>query len=329
MIERPPPPARIPDEDEVVGWIQELSNWGRWGPDDGLGTLNFIGDAKRLEAAQLVSEGICLSLGADIVQGEVADPGLPGPQRYMLGTGLGLDQPADPGRVTRFPDRGSAFAIELFALVFHGKSITHLDALSHGFWGDRMYNGLPASSVNEWGGATRNDVTTACDGIVSRGVLLDAPAAFGRDWLDPDEPVFPADLEAMEQAAEVRLGTGDILLLRTGTTRYRRERRDTWGVHTGHAGYHATCLPWFAERQLAAVGMDAAQDVMPSGYPGLTMPIHTVGLVGMGLWLIDNCDLERLSATCAELGRWSFQFVLAPLRITGGTGSPANPLALL
>jgi kynurenine formamidase len=318
----------IPSEEELLSWFEQLSNWGRWGGADSLGTLNYISPSKRVASAALVREGVTVSLAADIVAGAPADPGVPGPQRFMLGTGLGLAGPDEPGRPTRFPP-SSAFAMEYFGLVFHGNSITHIDALSHAFYRDQMYNGTPASVVNDWQGATVGDVRSLGGGIVSRGVLLDIAAVWGRDWLEPGEAVHPEHLEEAERAAGVTLEEGDVLLCRTGERRHRAERPREWEPNAGRPGYHASCLRWFAERKLAAVGSDVIQDVLPSGYPQLVMPVHTVGLVALGLWLIDNCDLEQLAATCSALERWSFQFVLSPLRIAGATGSPANPLAIL
>ena len=166
------------------------------------------------------------------------------------------------------------------------------------------------------------------DGIVGRGVLLDIPRLRGKSWLEPDEAVFPEDLEAAGQACGVEVGTGDILLCRFGMI----ARRDALGpskeVFAHRPGLHAACAPWLHRRQVAALGSDTAQDLFPSGYPSLRAPLHQVGIVAMGLSLIDNCDLEALAATCERLGRWEFMLTLGPLRIENGTGSPVNPLAI-
>ena len=190
-----------------------------------------------------------------------------------------------------------------------------------------MYNGLDSALVTDWLGATRLDVRDLRQGIVTRGVVLDVARARGRVF-EPGEPVMPTDLEAAEVMAGLRVEAGDVLLLRTGDG----ERRTAdWKNYEPDVqpGYQAACLPWLHERGVAAIGSDVAQDVRPSGYGGeLTMPIHTVGIVAMGLWLIDNCNLEQVAETCAALARWEFQFVLGPLRREGATGSPANPLAV-
>jgi kynurenine formamidase len=312
----------VPDEDQVRSWFSALSNWGRWGPDDERGTLNHITPASRLAAARLVTEGEVVSCAWDIDTAPRRDHVFGAPQRFMLATGEGL---ADPERVGG-PVEGGGTA-EYLGLVFHGYAVTHLDGLCHMHWDGRFYNGVPASAVTVGQGATRLAVTAIPEGIATRGVLLDVAAARGRDWLEPGEGVLPADLDAAAAAQGVEVRPGDVVLLRTGYGRRLREQGPDDVRTVGRAGWHGACLPWLHERQVAAIGADTAQDVIPSGYATVRNPVHLVGIVAMGLWLIDNCDLEPLAATCRRLDRWAFQLTVAPLRITGGTGSPVNPLA--
>ena len=166
------------------------------------------------------------------------------------------------------------------------------------------------------------------NGIVGRGVLLDIPLVRDKDWLEPDEGVFPEDLEAAEALGGVSVGTGDILLCRFGAMARRMALGPSKEVFVRRSGLHASCAPWLHERQVAALGSDSAQDLFPSGYPALRAPLHQVGIVAMGLCLIDNCDLEALSATCRQLGRWEFLLSIGALRIENGTGSPVNPIAV-
>jgi len=319
----------LPSEAEVLSWFDRLSNWRRWGADDQLGTLNLITPGARRTAAALVVEGVTVSCAWDISTAPQVGDHFGSPQRHMLMTGEGL---ADEHRVVPpHPVPGvdmsrAAGAIEYFGCVFHGINITHIDALSHVFWDRKSYNGKPAELVNAMFGATNLAVTGLRDGILTRGVLIDVPALRGVDWLEPGDPVFPEDLEAAEKLEGVRVSTGDVLLLRTGYARQKRERGPV-PPQNGQAGWHAACLPWLHERGVAAIGCDTAQDVVPSGYSQVALPIHSVGIVAMGLCLLDACDLEALAATCATLHRWEFCFTVAPLRIEGGTGSPVNPLA--
>lgn len=312
-----------PSEDEVLSYFEKLSNWGRWGPEDDLGTLNLVTPAKRADAARLVRDGLTVSCGWDIDTRPQIDQAFGPPHRFMVGTGEGL---SDPDRVGG-PVRGGG-AAEYIGLVYHGYTVTHVDGLSHIFWDGKMYNGQPSARVSAALGATAHGITALSQGVATRGVLLDVTLSRGVDWLEPGDGVFPEDLEDAEGREGLRVTEGDVVLLRTGYARKKRERGPDDVAAIGRAGYHAACLPWLHARGVAMIGSDTAQDVIPSGYEFSRHPIHAVGIVAMGLWLIDNCDLEALAATCNRLGRWEFQFVLAPLRVVGGTGSPVNPLAV-
>jgi kynurenine formamidase len=321
--------ANQPTEADVLRWFDSLSNWGRWGPEDQLGTLNHVSPELRRKAAALVVEGINVSCAWDISTAPQAGDQFGPPQRHMLMTGEGLADPhrvLPPHPVSEVDMSRAAGAVEYFGCVFHGVNITHLDALSHIFWDRKSYNGQPAELVNAMLGATNLAVTGLKDGIFTRGILIDAPALRCVDWLEPGYAIRPEDLEAAETKQSVRVSTGDIVLLRTGYARRKRERGPI-PPQNGQAGWHAACLPWLFDRKVAAIGCDTAQDAVPSGYKQVALPIHMVGIVAMGLWLLDNCDLEALAATCARLNRWDFCFMVAPLRIEGGTGSPVNPIA--
>jgi len=306
----------VPSESEVLSWFEMLSNWGRFGDDDRFGTLNHVTAERRAAAARLIADGVAISCAWDIEPAPAADQSFGPPQRFMLSTGQGL--PASP----RFGG-----AAEYIGLVFHGYSVTHLDALSHYFWDGKMYGGRAASEVTSRGGAEALAMTDLPAGVATRGVLLDVARSRGVDWLEPGDGVFPADLDAACAAQRVAVGPGDALLLRTGYGRRKRERGPDRTAEVGRAGWHAACLPWLYERDVALIGCDTAQDVHPSGYPSMRSPVHAVGIVAMGLWLLDNCDLEALAEAAAERECWEFHFQLAPLRLAGATGSPVNPIA--
>ena len=315
-----------PSEEEVLGYFDSLSNWGRWGDDDELGTLNLVTPAKRIAACELVRVGKTVSCAWEIGGSPPADQPFGPPARFMLGTGQGL---ADTHRVTApwRPGDRSAGAMEHLGLAYHGHTVTHIDGLSHIFWDGKMYNGKPAELVTSMHGATHHAITALHEGVITRGVLLDVAKARGVDWLDPGEAVYPEDLEACETDGGMRVEEGDVVLLRTGYGRKVRDRGPDDVARGGRAGWHAASLPWLYERGVAAIACDTAQDAQPSGYKTVRSPIHAVGIVAMGMWLIDNCDLEELASTCDSLGRSEFLFTLAPLRWVGATGSPANPLA--
>ncbi len=320
--------ATIPSEAEVLGYFRTLSNWGRWGTDDLLGTLNLITPEKRVAASRLVQRGLTVSCSWDLDTTLQPDDVSGPPVRFMTMTGQGLrdDHRVLPDGILA-SDRQSG-VVEFLGLVYHGYRVTHIDALSHIFWDAKMYNGLPAELVTSNFGATRHAVTSIRDGIVTRGVLVDAAHGRGVDWLEPGEFVTPDEVDALVAGTGTEVGEGDAVLLRTGYGRRRLERGPDRVHEVGRAGWHASCLPWFHERGVAFIGADTAQDVFPSGYDAVRIPIHAVGITAMGLWLLDNCNLERLAAVCAELGTWEFEIVVAALPFVGASGSPVNPLAL-
>ena len=305
--------TQIPTEEQVIEWISSLSNWGRWGDDDESGTLNLITDAKRAQAARLVQEGITVTCSRLIVPEIAADVTTIPPLHYMVRAG-DTAPPVGPGSTADF-----------FGLSFHGLTVTHLDSLCHQIWDGKMYNGRPGSDVNSETKANSLDVDKAKNGIVTRGVLLDITKVRGKPWLEAGEGVFVEDLEAAEKAQGVRLEEGDALMLRLG---WYKRRLELGPPEAGRPGLHAETLPWLKERGIALVGGDASQDAEPSGYPNVGLPIHKIGIVGMGLWLLDAGDCEGLLEVCERLNRWEFMFIVAPLRFAKATGSPVNPLAM-
>lgn len=308
-----------------MNWFSSLSNWGRWGPTDERGTLNLVTSAVRKAAADLVVDGTSVSCSWDIEAGPLGET-----RRLMTSTGEGLrdlDRPDNPIINALYGPRMRS-AGEYLAISYHGLWVTHLDAPGHIFWDGQMYNGRPSSYVTASEGALSNSVTVARDGIFARGVLADVAQLRGVPWLNGGDEVYPEDIEAVERAHGFRVGPGDALFVRTGVDRKRRELGRWQTESVGSPGLQAACLPWLRDRGVALIGSDSACDVIPSGYDVVKMPIHAIGIAAMGLWLIDNCDLQALTETCAEKGRWEFFFTCAPLSVQGGTGSPVNPLAL-
>jgi kynurenine formamidase len=319
---------------EPLSYLESLSNWGRWGPDDQMGTLNLITPEHRVAAARLVTAGRTVSCARDLVTA-FGDPASSA-QLYWVVTGQGCNDEGMPP--TRFGADKVKSAVEFFGLVFHGPNVTHLDTSAHLFWEGRLYNDRPAGMTTSEFGALWCAVTEMREGIVGRGVLVDVPRALGRDTLEPGHAVTPEEIEQTAEAQGVSIGEGDVVLLRTGRWHETDDEPAAHGADEAvsddpahwHAmsGWHPACMAWLHERNVAMIGCDYAQDVMPTPWTELPGAVHVLGLVAMGLPLIDNCDLEDLAATCAELDRWEFQFVLAPLRIVGGSGSPVNPLAI-
>jgi kynurenine formamidase len=309
-----------PSEADVVRMIDTLSNWGRWGKDDELGTVNLITPAKRRQAARLVEDGVSVTCSRPISTEIAADTTFQ-PLRFMVDSGEGRDT-ASPQRILE--RRGAS---EFIGMVFHGYTITHVDTPAHYFWQGRIYNGRSCNLITSREGAQVESVDLLRDGVVSRGVLLDVAALRGR-WLGAGEGVMAEDLEAAEKAQDVQVEEGDILLVRTGYYARRLAEGPRNPIRDGSPAVHVAAAPWLRERGVALLGSDTHNDVSPLPYPGLGNALHIVALVAMGLWLIDNANLEELARACAARRRWAFMLTLAPLRLAAATGSPVNPIAL-
>jgi kynurenine formamidase len=304
-------PARL-SSSEVKGLFDKLSNWGRWGKDDERGALNFITDKKRAAAGRLVQAGEVVSMALPLATIPAVDN--PTPVTHLM-VQAGHDA----------VDSALPYSGDYFAIAPHGMANTHIDALCHVFWKGKMYNGFDAKEVGSHG-AKKCAITVARDGIVSRGVLIDIPRLKNVEWLEPGDRVFPEDLDAAEKHHGVRVEEGDVLMLRTGRAA-RRKAKGAWDAMQ-MPGLDASCLPWLHERRIAMLGCDAVSDVAPSGIDDILLPIHIGTLVIMGIHLIDNADLDAISAAAHRLKRYEFQFVLAPLILNRGTASPVNPLAI-
>lgn len=293
---------------DVDRWMTDLSNWGRWGKDDQIGSVNLITAAKRKEAASLVTEGVSVSLGHNAETGKAPDNPSPFIHK-MLSTGA-------------HPD--GQFVLDEYSVAFHGYAHTHMDALAHMAWQGKMYNGFPQTDVTDRG-AQELAVTGYKNGIFTRGILIDIPLLKGVPYLEPSTAIFPGDLDAWEKKIGTRIGSGDVVFIRTGRWA-RRAAKGPWDpAHI--AGLYASCAKWLKQRDVAMVGSDAATDVMPSGIPGVVQPMHQLLLVAMGTPIFDNCDLEAVADAAAKRNRWVFLLTASPLPVPGGTGSPLNPIA--
>ena len=294
--------------------FERVSNWGRWGPDDERGALNYLTPEKVAEAAGLVCSGRTVSLSRPL--DTEREPDNPEPADHHM-TLLGAKDHPD----------GLAFAKDYIGVDYHNDSHSHLDALCHVSYKGSLYNGRPADSVSATGAAVET-VEVLKDGLVGRGVVLDIPRTRNVDWLEPGESVLPADLDEAGRRQGVTVGEGDILLVRTGHAR-RIDELGPWDTASSKAGLHPTCAVFLAERRVAALGCDGNSDTAPSVSQAVGFPIHVLALVAMGVHLLDYLHLEEQARACEEAGRWEFLFVGAPLRIRGGTGSPLNPIAIL
>lgn len=302
-------PVERVDKATVDALMKELSNWGRWGKADQMGTVNLITPAKRKIAAALVKEGYSVSLSSDADTVKSVENSKPfGHQMTSTGT-----------------DAKPMFAMDTYTIDYHGLVLTHLDSLSHMFYGGKVYNGYSQTEINK-SGAQQLAVTAFKNGFVSRGILMDIPRLKGVKYLELSNPVYPADLDAWEKKAGIKVGSGDIVFIRTGRWA-RRAEKGQWNTEEAAAGMHVTCARWFHQRDVAIVGSDTHGELMPSPVADIPFPMHQLLLIAMGTPMFDNCDLEALSVAAASRKRWEFQLTASPLAVPHGTGSPINPIA--
>ena len=291
---------------QVDKWMTELSNWGRWGKADQIGTLNLITPQKRKQALSLVKEGLSVSLAHTIDKEKAADNPRP------LGQEMVLD--------------AAGHAMDLYSIWYHGSVITHIDALCHYSFEGKIFNGFERSAALFANGCPNNGIENQKAGIMTRGIIVDIPRMKNLPYLEPGTAIYPADLEAWEKYAGIKIGSGDALFLRTGRWA-RRTEKGAWNVAANAAGFHASVMPWLKQRDVALLGNDGVNDVQPSGIEGSPRPIHQLAIVAVGLPLIDVMDLEAAAETAARLKRWEFLVTGSAVPVLGGTGFPLNPIA--
>lgn len=290
--------------------MQSISNWGRWGEDDELGTLNTITPEKRTAAAKLVTAGVTVSMALEL--NKIKDD---------------LNQNPFEHTLTTSEFAGHQVAGDAYAVDYHGFAHSHMDGLPHFAHKGYFYNGVPYSAAKPDGAERLGIHNAGVHGVFTRGVLIDMPRFLGQEWMEPGHAITVADLKAWEKATGVTVTAGDVLLIRTG--RWAKIAAEgQWNFLEKAAGSHASIAPWLKDRNVAVIGSDGVSDVMPSGVEGLVNPLHELVLVALGMPNLDNLDLEAVAAEAARQDRATFLFVGAPLRVKGGTGSPLNPLAV-
>jgi kynurenine formamidase len=299
--------ARNLSEDELQAMFERCSNTGRWGADDELGTLNYITAQKRIAAAGLVKTGEVVSVGRDLLtQQTKTNP-----------------QPLDLHML--YSGRNGVSRTDFFSLASHGMTVTHMDALCHFSVDGRLYNGREVARTFSGSGAQWGSVYAQKNGIFTRGVLLDVAAARNVPWYLPDEYVTVADFEAAEARQKVRVQSGDAIFVRTGME--MMEAKEGEQDIYPRAGLHAECIEWMHKREVSVYGGDCIEK-LPYPSQRFTSAMHMIGLVSMGLPILDWPSLTQLSQTCERLRRWDYLLTTAPLRIPGATGAPVNPLCL-
>jgi kynurenine formamidase len=312
-----------------------VSNWGRWGPEDQIGTLNLIDGAARLRGVRAVRDGSSFPLGLPLSEAEGIQmgfvPGRVNPSRVMVCVNEPLSP--DPEWIASSED----------TVTLSMQCATHWDGLAHvsygsGPEGGRLYNGYPAASVTEEG-ATLLGIHRVRT-LVSRGVLLDVARARGREILEPGYPITPADLDAACELGGLSVQPGDVVLVRTGQTAHLAlpgrpglagadPVRDLVAYTWPTPGLTVATAEWFHAHDVAAVATDTlVLEVFPGESKDLYLPVHLLHLVEMGMTQGQNWFLDELADACAADGRYDFLLDATPLPFTRALGSPVNPVAI-
>jgi kynurenine formamidase len=312
-----------PDPGTVVAELAErLCNWDRWDPHDGLGALNLITAAKRLEASECIRSGEALSLGFELRPDLPQPPGSGRMNPQHLMTELPSDVPPDSDSPVSADD----------VLLMSVHAATHWDALSHFFHRGRMYGGISAAEVTTMG-ARLNDIVPVARRLVTRGVLADVARHRGVEVLPPGEGIGADELQDVLDSQGVEVRTGDTLLVRTGLLGATKAS-GRWSEFAqcgpdvpNTPGVAVDALPLLHELGVCAIAADNwAVEQLTGGPPNF--PVHEISLVYMGMILGENFELDALAAACAADGRYDFFFSGAPLPLRGGVGGPVNPMVV-
>ena len=283
------------------------TNWGRWGPEDERGTLNFITQQAQSRGLAAAATGQVVSLAHPITPVPLAAAPVPLTQAPM---------PTPVLQMMNYTGSPPSALTDVLVITTHHTAMTHIDALGHIPTGDRVYPGTPlAEAVG--GGTMRHGSTRAfASGILTRGALLDlAPGGS----LPSNHSITGADLEAAAKRAATTIESGDAIVVRGGWTVSENLGKPLPGMTLD-------AVQWMADREVSLYAGDIGD--RPPTHPGQSLPLHQIGLARLGLPLIDGADVTGLAGTCLELGRWTFLLVVAAIPIIGATGVPVNPLAI-
>jgi kynurenine formamidase len=316
--------AKRYSKQDVLDTAERLKNWGRWGPDDEIGALNFVTPEDIVAAARLVRRGKVFPLGLALDQ-KGPQAGLWGGRWNPIHTMLATGTDAIAGRHDETP--GLRYADD--AIHLPTQCATQWDALAHVFLMDQMWNGYDARLVDSRG-AKRCGIEHAIAKMVGRGVLLDIARHKGVDALDDGYAISIDDLERAAAAQGVEVRRGDFCIVRSG----QMEERLARGTWDGYAGGDAPGLAfetceWIFEKEIATICSDTwGIEVRPNEADGLGQPLHWVTIPAIGVTHGEMFYLKELAEDCAKDKVFEFFFCAPPLNITNGTGSPINPLAI-
>jgi len=282
-----------------------LKNWGRWGQDDQIGTLNLITPDEIKNAAQLVKTGRIYSLSMPL---EAEGPQFPGRHKTWQTTSL-----LNVGEGIGFSDD---------VLIMSSHSGTHMDSLCHVWYDHQLYNGPDVREHVTSFGSSRNSIENV-PAMVGRGVLLDVAGWKGVPHLSLGEAVSASDLDQCAASQNVTISPGDIVLVNTGWMDIFEQDRALFD--SGEPGLDMSCIEWLHQHDISAIGADNQGVEVIDSMPPSGLPFHFAAIRDLGLYLLENLKLQPL----ANDRQYEFLFVAAPLRVKFAVGSPINPLAIV
>ena len=302
----------VPTKDEVLAYLSDRRNWGRWGDKGSAGAMNLIDEQKRLGAIGLVEKGRTVSLSRPFPVTPTAENPRPAQQYVQV-----WERPGNSGA-----------AVDYYGLIYHGTATTHIDALCHVWDENGMWDGRKPEDTLTFDGANYGTVDAWSDGILTRGVLLDVPKHRGKPYVTVEEPVHGWELEDIANEQGVTLEPGDAVMVYSGREAFAADHGGIWANSVSgepRPGLHASCLPFVRDSDMSLLGWDM-MDASPNEYD-IGWSVHGV-IFAYGVALLDNALLEPLANACAEEGRYEFMISINPLNVIGGTGSPVNPIAV-
>jgi kynurenine formamidase len=301
-------------------------NWGRWGPDDEVGALNFLTSQEVLRGVQTVRQGKVFTLQVVMghPQGDPVWPGRSGAHRinvmdhgYFLG-GKGAETPGE-----------AQYSDDMMIMYLQGS--TQYDALGHVWCEDQLWNGYHARTTI--GSMTKASVLPLAErGIVGRGILVDMAHHRGKESLERGETFTHLDLVEAARQQRTEIEKRDILIVRTGWIGefYKQPHQEFYRdyIEPGLT-YTPELIDWFREMEIPNLVTDIiANEVSLDPDSGVALPLHTALMRNLGVTFTEIAQLDPLAADCAEDGQWTFLYVAAPLKVYGGTGSPVNPIVV-
>ncbi|MBP6684137.1 MAG: cyclase family protein [Leucobacter sp.] len=302
------------------------SNWGKWGPDDEVGSLNYLTADEVLRGVQHVTSGTVVTL-----QRLIGDPnGDPvWPSRTPAVRTMVVDESTwDTENAPQFPG-GTHYADDKLEAFLQGS--TQYDALGHVWYEGKLWNGYDARTTI--GGLDKASVEPIAQrGVVGRGVLLDMARFRGKAALEPAETFTHEDLLACASAQGITIEKHDIIVVRTNFLQRFFDLGDAFYENFCEPGltHSKELVQWFQDMEIPNLVTDTiANEVTYDPVSGIALPLHSALMRNLGVTLTEICDLEKLAERCREADQYSFLYVAAPLKIHGASGSPVNPIAIL